>query len=139
VAPVADSSIWLEWLVDGERVDVAERVLRSGVRVPVLVYFEVYKEILRRNGLETARVAAGTMQMKAQLGIEPLTEAVALEAARISVEERPRLAASDALILAFARINGDPLITLDHHFEGRAGVVWWPKGGHRLRAADPAS
>lgn len=136
--PVVDSSVWLEWFTDGERVDVAERILTAAdVRVPVLVYFEVYKEVLRRSGLDVARVVAATMRARAASGIEPLDEATALEAARISVEERPRLAAADALILAYARVASDRLVTLDHHFEGRPGAVWWPKGSHRQRVPDP--
>lgn len=135
--PVADSSIWLEWFTAGERSDVAERVLAAPVRVPAIVYFEVYKEVLRRSGLDIARVVAATMRAKGMKGIEPLTEAIALDAARISVEERPKLSSCDALILAFARVEGDQLITMDHHFEARAGATWWPKGLHRERVADP--
>lgn len=134
---VADSSIWLEWFTDGERADVAASVLSRPVRVPSLVYHEVYKEILRRSGLDTARVAAATMRERAEGRIEPLGEATALAGARICVEERPRLATADALILAHAREAGVPLVTLDHHFEDRPGAIWWPKGSHRHRAADP--
>lgn len=134
---VADSSIWLEWFTNGERVDVAQRLLGLPVHVPVLVYHEVFKFLHREKGLDDARTAAATMLSRASGSIEPLEQDVALAGARLCVEERPRMAMADALILTHARHLRLPLASLDHHFENRVGALWWPKGSHRLRASDP--
>lgn len=134
---VADSSVWLEWFTNGERADVAERLLGLTVHVTVLVYHEVFKFIHRERGLDDARTVAATILARASENIEPLEQDVALAGARLCVEERPRMAMADALILAQARHIRVPLVSLDHHFENRAGALWWPKGPHRQRAVDP--
>lgn len=134
---VADSSVWLEWFTNGERADVAGRLLGLTVHVPVLVYHEVFKHVLREKGLDDARTVAATMLGRASGSIEPLESDVALAGARLCVEDRPRLATADALILAHARHLRIPLASFDHHFEHRVGALWWPKGTHRSRAPDP--
>lgn len=132
--PVADSSVWLEWFTDGPRADTAAMILDAEVHVPVIVYYEVYKWMLRSRGLQAARQAAAQMVARSGArGVAPLDAGVAVIAATLCVDERPRMGMGDALVVAHARHVRSVAVSFDRAFHERAGAVWFP-----LTAADRA-
>jgi predicted nucleic acid-binding protein len=116
---VVDSSAWLEYFADGPNADffaAAIEDVESRI-VPTLTVYEVFKRVLQQSDEHTALTAIAVMQ---QARVVDLTCRLALEAARLSVEEGLPLA--DSVILATARAHEATLWTQDADFEGRDGV-----------------
>jgi predicted nucleic acid-binding protein len=121
---VVDSSAWIEFLADdinAARFAPAVEALDELV-VPTLCIYEVFKRVVQLKGESAAIDAVGLM-----LGgrVVELTSSIALEAARLSLEEG--LAMADAIILATARLEAATLWTQDSHFEGLDGVEYVAK------------
>ena len=121
---VVDSSAWIEFLADGinaARFAPAVEALDELV-VPSLCIYEVFKRVVQLKGESAAIDAVGLM-----LGgrVVELTSSIALEAARLSLEEG--LAMADSIILATARLEAATLWTQDSHFEGLDGVEYVAK------------
>lgn len=117
---VLDSSCWLEFFADGPQADLYADALDriDTVVVPVIVLYEVAKKLHREAGDEVATAALALMQ---QAQVVTLDAALALEAA---VNGLPL---ADSIIYATARRHGAELWTQDAHFEGLAGVRFFPK------------
>ena len=112
---VVDSSGWVEFLTGGP---LAERFLptieRMGeVVTPTVVLYEVFKRILRERGEDEAQEKVAYMR---KTRVVPLTDGLAVSAARLALEHR--LAMADAMIYATALAEGAEVLTLDHDFEG---------------------
>lgn len=116
---VVDSSGWLEYLADGPRAaDFAEPIQDTGrLLVPTLSLAEVFKRVLQQRGENAALQAVALMQ---QGLVVPLDARLALEAARLGLQERLPLA--DSIMLATAQAHAATLWTRDADFRGRAGV-----------------
>jgi predicted nucleic acid-binding protein len=92
------------------------------VVAPTVAIYEVYKWIKRERSEDEALAAVATMKKTV---VADLTEEVALVAADLSLLHG--LAMADAMMLAFAQVNGAELVTTDSDFAGVAGVTIFPK------------
>jgi predicted nucleic acid-binding protein len=117
---VLDSSCWLEYLADTPRADLFAPAVEAPERlvVPVLTVYEVVKKLMRESGEEAATAALALMQQSevVEIGL-PLAMDAALNG----------LPLADSLIYATARHHDAELWTQDAHFEGLAGVRYFPK------------
>lgn len=117
---VLDASCWLEYLADTPRADLFAPAVETPERlvVPVLTVYEVIKKLMRESGDEAATAALALMQQSdlVEIGL-PLAMDAALNG----------LPLADSLIYATARHHDAELWTQDAHFEGLAGVRYFPK------------
>lgn len=124
---LVDTCGWVEWLTDGVLADrYAPYMARpSELLVPTTVHYELYKWVKREFDEAAAQevVALADDSM-----ILPLTREIALMAGDITLLHK--LAFADAVIYASAQKYHVDLITSDDHFEGLAGVVYFPKKEH---------
>lgn len=123
---VVDSSGWLEWFADGPGARHFARPLADvdALVVPSISVFEVFRATLRQRGESDALQAAAQMR---QGRVVPLDDALAMEAARLSVALR--LPMADSVILATARRFDAVLWTQDADFAAIEGVRWFGKRG----------
>lgn len=121
---VVDSSGWLEYFADGENADFFAPQIENLTEliVPTISLYEVFKRILQQRGEGDALQAVALMS---QGIIIDLDMRIALEAARLSDEER--LPMADSIILATARLHNAKLWTQDSDFEGFRDVQYIPK------------
>ncbi len=121
---VVDSSGWLEYFADGPNAALFAKAIEatSKLVVPTLSIFEVFKRVMLQRGEDVALEAAALMR---QGRVVPLDDALALEAARLSVAER--LPMADSVILATARAHKATLWTQDADFENVTGVRYIAK------------
>ena len=97
-----------------------------GLDVPMehAVFFEVFKRACQISDETTALEAVAIMLQGTVLDLTP---ALALEAARLSLDTG--LAMADSIILATARSVSATLWTQDAHFQGMDGVEFRAKPG----------
>jgi predicted nucleic acid-binding protein len=121
---VVDSSGWLEFFADGPNAAFFAKPIErtEELLVPTLSLFEVYKRVLQQRGEHDANQAAAAMQ---QGLIIPLDAELAIDAARLSLQEKLPLA--DSVILATARTYEATLWTQDKDFEGVPGTKYVAK------------
>ena len=121
---VVDSSGWLEYFADGPNAATFAKPIEStrNLVVPTLSIFEVFKRVMSQRGEDSALEAIALMR---QGRVVPLDDAMALEAARLSVIER--LPMADSIILATARAHKAALWTQDADFAHVSGVRYTPK------------
>lgn len=118
---VADSSAWIEWLVDSP---VASHLRleshnREDLFVPTIVQHEVYKWLRREVSSEAAD---GFLALSRQYRVVPLTTTIAVESAEVC--RLHKLPMADAVIYATALHVGAGLLTCDAHFKGLDKVVY---------------
>ena len=121
---LVDTCGWIEWLANGDLADKFQFYLEDtqSLIVPTIVQFELYKWLERNSGEEAAMKAiARTTRSK----VVDLDTSIALLAAELSRDNG--LSVADAVIYASARKHHADLITSDDHFDGLAGVVYFPK------------
>jgi len=116
---VVDSSGWLEFFADGPNASFFAPAIQKPAEllVPTVSIYEVFKRILQQKEETDALRAVAAMQ---QGSVLPLDEALALSAARISLDAKLPLA--DSIMLASARTAGTALWTQDKDFAGLEGV-----------------
>jgi len=121
---VVDSSGWLEYFADGPQAEFFAPPIEdvSKLIVPSLSVYEVFKRVLQQAGETGALQAVATMQ---QGVVVDLTVAIALSAARISVEQG--LPMADSVMLATARAHRATLWAQDADFKGVKGVRYVEK------------
>ena len=121
---VVDSSGWLEYFAGGANAKFFAPAIEhtSTLIVPTLSLFEVFKLVMQQRGESEALQAVALMH---QGTVVDLDATLALEAARVSVQERLPLA--DSIILATARTHNATLWTQDADFKGVAGVRYAAK------------
>jgi predicted nucleic acid-binding protein len=105
---VIDSSGWLEYFADGANAEFFEQPIQDvkQLLVPTLSMFEVFKRIAQQRNEGDALQAVAAMQ---QGRIIDLTVPLALDSARLSLEEK--LPMADSIILTTARTHGATLWT----------------------------
>jgi predicted nucleic acid-binding protein len=121
VGPVVlDSSCWMEFFADSDRADLFAPAIEAVEQlvVPVITVYEVVKKLSREAGDEVASAALSLMQRGRVVEVDL---SLALEAATLG------LPLADSLIYATARRHEALLWTQDAHFEGLAGVQYFPK------------
>ena len=118
---VVDSSGWLEFFADGPNADFFAPAIQDikQLIVPTLSIFEVFKRILQQREEGEALQAIALMQ---QGTVVELTSMLALEAAKLSLEEKLPLA--DSIMLATSRAYDATLWTQDSDFENISGVKY---------------
>ena len=121
---VVDSSAWLSFLAgDGNARTFAVPITNlADLLVPTVTITEVFKNILRQRGEESALRVLAHME---QGTVIPLNEALAVDAANFGVEYKLPLA--DSIIYATARRHQATLWTQDSDFKNLAGVNYLPR------------
>ena len=119
-----DSSGWIEFFIDGSLAGAYARHLKhlQDIVTPSIVLYEVYKTVKRERGEEAALAAAAQM---GKTQVVPLTDALALTAADVSLAHR--LAMADAIVYATALAEGAHLITSDADLASLPGVTYLKK------------
>ena len=122
---VVDSSGWLEYFTDGPNAAAFAKPIHAtaSLIVPSVSLFEVFKRVMTQRGEDVALEAAAMMR---QGRVVPLDDALALEAARLSVERR--LPMADSIILATARAHRATLWDAGCGLQGPAGRPLFHEG-----------
>jgi predicted nucleic acid-binding protein len=118
---VVDTSIWVEWLIDGplKKTLLKEFPDKEQCVVPTIVQLELSKWLAREVGEDQAdQVIAFTQKCV----VIPLDTRIALTAA--DLHRQYKLATADAVVYATALEQGADLLTCDAHFEKLPGVTF---------------
>jgi predicted nucleic acid-binding protein len=123
---VVDSSGWLEYFADGPNADFFAQAVQDleHLIVPSLTVFGVFKAICRQRDEGTALQAIAMMH---QGTVVDLDSAIALDAARLSLERK--LPMADSIILATSMSHDAILWTQDSDFERMAGIKYIKRRG----------
>lgn len=123
---VVDSSGWLENFADGPNAAFFAPAVEATreLLVPTLSLYEVFKRVLQQRGEGPALQAVALMQ---QGQIVDLTAAIALSAAKASIEHR--LPMADSIMLTTAHTLGATFWTQDADFHGVEGVKYVARKG----------
>ena len=118
---VVDSSGWLEYFADGPNAAFFAPAIEATreLLVPTLSLYEVFKRVLQQRDEGQALQAVALMQ---QGQIVDLTAAIALSAAKASIEHR--LPTADSIMLITAQIHSATFWTQDADFDGIDGVKY---------------
>ncbi len=121
---VVDSSAWLEYLADGPNAEHFSDALIDidNLIVPTICMYEVFKTVYWQRGEDAALQAVALMKQGTTID---LTDDIALQAAKISLEHKIPMA--DSIILATARAHKAVLWTQDQDFEEMENVKYFPK------------
>lgn len=121
---VVDASGWLEYFADGPNAAFFAPAIEATreLLVPTLSLYEVFKRVLQQRGEGQALQAVALMQ---QGQIVDLTAAIALSAAKASIERR--LPMADSIMLITAQIHGATFWTQDADFDSVDGVKYVPE------------
>ena len=121
---LVDSSGWLEYFGDGLNADFFAEAIEDveNLVVPAICLYEVYKLAHQLRGITDTANCIGDMLRGY---VVELDTALALDAARISLETK--LAMADSMILATARSYDAILWTQDAHFRGLPDVRYIEK------------
>jgi predicted nucleic acid-binding protein len=118
---VVDSSGWLEYFADGPNAAFFAPAIEATpeLLVPTVSLYEVFKRVLQQRGEGQALQAVALMQ---QGRIVDLTAAIALSAAKASIERR--LPMADSIMLVTAQSHAAAFWTQDADFDGVEGVKY---------------
>ena len=118
---VIDSYAWLEYFmgtIAGEKVKEIIDSVADEKMTPTICVAEIYAKVLRVEGLEKAELQRTFI--KSRSALIPLTEEIAVEAAKIDVEMKrkiPGWGLDDSIVLGTARIKKAKVLTGDEHFK----------------------
>ena len=115
-----DSSCWIEYLRDTPRAELFADAAENPEQliVPIVTIYEVTKKLHREISPKVAAYAEALMCRGRVIDVD-----LALCRAAIGAN----LPLADSLIYATAQTHGATLWTQDPHFEGLAGVNYFPK------------
>lgn len=121
---LVDSSGWIEFFTEGPLANAYAAHLKDLARVvtPTIVLYEVYKIVKRQHSEEQALTAVAQM---GKTRLVPLTDAVALTAADVSLTSR--VAMADAIVYATALTESAKLVTGDATLGALPGVLFLKK------------
>ncbi len=124
MAVVADSSVWIEWLLTGPGSERYDEIFATpeALIVPAITIYEVVRWSLAKRDDEVAKAATELMRRGT---VVPLDADIAAAAAMFAHDRR--LAMADAIILATANAFGAEVWTQDADFAAIAGVRYFPK------------
>jgi predicted nucleic acid-binding protein len=119
-----DTSIWIEWITDGNLASQVQHYLKKleNIIVPTIVQFELYRWLCRERDIDTA---ISIIAITEQCMVIPLDTTLALFAGDIAIEHK--LAMADAIVYATAVQSGALLITCDKHFSQLKDVKYYSK------------
>ena len=115
-----DSYAWLEYFMGTAAGEKAKEIIDSVADeklTPTICMAEIYAKVLRVEGLERAELQRAFI--KSRSALIPLTEEIAVEAAKINVEMKrkiPGWGLADSIVLSTARIKKAKILTGDEHF-----------------------
>ena len=118
---VIDTSVWIEWLIDGPLSKKLAREIpdRTECIVPTIVQLELAKWLTREVGEDQAdQMIAFTQKCL----VAPLDTRIALLAA--DLHRQYKLATADAVVYATAREFGADLLTCDAHLEKLPNAIF---------------
>lgn len=117
---VLDSSGWVEHFIDASRAPSVAQYLedRSGLLVPTVILYEVYRQLIKKIGPE--EVLFAVTQMTESLVVS-LDGELALYAAELSL--RHKLGTVDAVIYATAQTHNAKIFTFDNDFRDLPGCT----------------
>lgn len=112
---LVDSCGWLEYVAEGPNASFFAKAIEDTERlvVPTICVYEVFRRVLQQVGRSAALDAVAAMR---QAQIVPLTEALAMNAASVSIARS--LPMADSIVLATALAHNATLWTQDAHFAG---------------------
>lgn len=121
---LVDSSAWLAYFTGEESRKHFREPIKDFINliVPTIVIYEVFKRMLAAWGPEAALEISAHMR---QAKVMPLTDHLAILAAKISREEKFGMA--DSIILATARTYDATVWTQDVDFKKIKGVKYFAK------------
>jgi predicted nucleic acid-binding protein len=117
---VIDSYAWLEYFMGTVAGEKAKKIIDSTAYeklTPTICVAEIYAKVLRVEGPEKAELQRAFIKSRSALA--PLTEEIAIEAAKIDVEMKKKVAGwglADSIVLGTARKKGAKVLTGDEHF-----------------------
>ena len=117
---VVDSYAWLEYFMGTAAGGMVKRIVDSSASeklTPTVCIAEMYAKVLRAEGQEKAEFYRRFI--KSLTATVPLTEEIAVEAAKIDVEMKKKVAGwglADSIVLGTARKKGAKVLTGDEHF-----------------------
>jgi len=117
---VIDSYAWLEYFMGTVAGEKAKKVIDSSTDeklTPTICVAEIYAKVLRVEGLEKAELQRAFIKLRS--AIAPLSEEVAVEAAKVDVEMKKKVAGwglADSIVLGTARKKKAKVLTGDEHF-----------------------
>jgi len=117
---IVDSYAWLEYFmgtVVGEKVRKTVDSSADEKLTPTICLAEIYAKVLRVEGLEKAELQRRFIKLRS--AVVSLTEEIAVEAAKVDVEMKKRVAGwglADSIVLGTARKKKAKVLTGDEHF-----------------------
>jgi len=118
---VIDSYAWVEYFMGTAAGERAKRIIDSTADeklTPTICVAEIYAKALRVEGLERAELRREFMKLRG--AVVPLTEEIAVEAARVDVEMKKKIPGwglADSIVLGTARQKKAKVLTGGLHFE----------------------
>jgi len=121
---VVDSSAWLSYFAGDKNSDYFAKTIEAieELLIPSITITEVFKNILRQRGEESALLAVAHME---QGKVVSLDRELSVNAAYYGVEHKLPLA--DSIIYATAQKYNATLWTQDADFKGLKNVKFYPK------------
>jgi predicted nucleic acid-binding protein len=125
---VIDSYAWLEYFMGtaaGEKAKEIIDSITSEKLTPTICVSEIYAKALRVEDLEKAELRRTFI--KSRSALVPLNEEIAIEAAKIDVEMKKKVAGwglADSIVLATARRKKAKVLTGDDHFKDLSETVY---------------
>lgn len=121
---IVDSSGWVEYFTQGPTADFFIPPVRNveSLLVPSICIYEVFKRLTLSLGEDKAIQAVGIMSYGREI---ELNRKIAMDAAQISIDLK--LAMTDSIILATARVHNATLWTQDAHFKNIDSVKYIEK------------
>jgi len=117
---VVDSFAWLEYFMGTDAGEKARKIIDSSADeklTPTICVAEIYAKVLRVEGLERAELQRAFIKLRSAL--VSLTEDIAVEAAKVDVEMKKKVAGwglADSIVLGTARKKEAKVLTGDEHF-----------------------
>lgn len=118
---VVDSYAWLEYFMGTAAGEKAKEIIDSSENeklTPTICMAEIYAKVLRTETPERAELQRAFIRSRS--ATIPLTEEIAIEAAKIDVEMKKRVVGwelADSIVLSTARKKKAKVLTGDKHFK----------------------
>jgi len=117
---IVDSYAWLEYFMGTIAGEKAKKIIDSSEEeklTPTICMAEIYAKVLRVDGVERAELQRAFIKLRS--AVVPLTEEIAVEAAKIDVEMKktvPGWGLADSIVLGTAKKKKAKVLTSDEHF-----------------------
>jgi len=119
---IIDSYAWLEYFMGTAAGEKARKIIDSSEDeklTPTICIAEICAKVLRTEGQEKAEAQRAFIKLRS--AVVSLTEEIAVEAAKVDVEMKKKIAGwglADSIVLGTARKRKAKVLTGDEHFLG---------------------